>query len=310
MNTSLTLSSPLPADQNAAAVYIASLGGVHSSGGRTQAQALRVVAQCLEIDLESIHWGALRYQHTAAIRAKVAAAYKPATANKILSALRQTLKHAFLLGQMNADDYQRAIKLDPIRGKTEPAGRYLEPHEIKAMLDVCRQDQNHAAGTRDAAMISLMYIALLRREGVADLRLDNYNPSTGELRVTEKRNKERTNYVENGARDALGAWLVVRGDTPGALFVAVDKSGKIADYDHFSPQAVYKIIRKRSKQAGVANNSPHNFRRTGASDYLNITDALTVSGLGGWENVQTLKRYDRRPEEAKKKAASLLHIPV
>lgn len=306
---SIILSSPLPPDQNPAAVYVASLGGIHSTGGRTQAQALKVVAQALNTDLETLDWGALRYQHTAAIRARIAAAYAPATANKILSAIRQTLKHAWLLGQMSVDDYMRAAKLDPIEGETEPAGRYLEFDEIKAMIDVCRADKNTAAGARDAAMIALMYIALLRREEIARLSLSSYNPSTCELLVIGKRNKERLVYIENGALEALHAWLAIRGDAPGGLFVKVSKSGKITRYDHFSPRTVGKMIAKRSLQAGVENNSPHNFRRTGASDYLNITDPLTVAKIGGWSNVQTLKRYDRRPEQEKRKAASLLHIP-
>jgi integrase/recombinase XerD len=308
MNTSLILTSSLPLDQNPAAVYIASLGS--PSGRRSQAQALRVIAQIMGSDLASVNWSALRYQHTAAIRTQLMQAYKPATANKILSALKQTLKHAWLLGQMSVDDYMRAVKLDPIAGETLPAGRYLSGDEIKAMMDVCKQDENRNAGIRDAAMIALMYIALLRREGVANLRVEDYHPSTGELVVIEKRSKERTDYIENGAREALHAWLKVRGDTPGALFVAVSKTGKITGYDHFTPQTVYNMIQKRSEQAGVENNSPHNFRRTGASDYLAAdVDVLTVSKLGGWADVRTLKRYDRRPEEAKKKAASKLHIP-
>ena len=88
----LTLSQPQPIDQNAAAVYIASLPA--ETGRRTQAQALRVVAQALGVDFERVDWSALRYQHTAAIRAKIAQSYSPASANKILSALRQTLKQA------------------------------------------------------------------------------------------------------------------------------------------------------------------------------------------------------------------------
>lgn len=311
MSTSeIIISSPLPIDQNPAAVYVASLGGPHSSGGRKQAQALRDIAGYLNADPLTLNWGALRYQHTAAIRARVASAYAPATANRILSALRQTLRQAWLLGQMNADDYQRAANLKPVTGETEPAGRHLSADEIRAMMDVCRADTNRAAGTRDAAMIALMYIAMLRREGVANLDLSNYNPATGELLVTEKRNKERIDYIANGAKQAMDAWLAIRGSTPGALFVAVNKSGKITNYEHFSAQTVYKMIAKRSAQASIENNSPHNFRRTGASDYLAAgVDVITVSKLGGWKSVQTLKRYDRRPEEAKRKAAELLHIP-
>jgi integrase len=178
------------------------------------------------------------------------------------------------------------------------------------MIEVCKQDKNQAAGLRDAAMIALMYIALLRREGAANLTMSDYNPETGELLISEKRNKERTNYIDNGAKEALDAWISIRGNSPGAMFVAVNKSGKISSYDHFTPQAVYNMVVKRSKQAGIENNSPHNFRRTGASDYLAAdVDVITVSDLGGWKSVQTLKRYDRRPKEAKKKAASLLKVP-
>jgi integrase len=308
---SLALSSPLPLDQNPAAVYVASLGGIHSSGGRTQYQALRSIAQVMDTDFDSLDWSALRYQHTAAIRARIAEAYAPASANKILSALRQTLKRAFLLGQIPAEDYQRAIELDPITGETVPAGRELSEDEIKSLIDVCKADKNRSAGVRDAAMIALMYIALLRREEVTKLTLSSYDPETGKLLIIGKRKKQRTVYIANGAQTALGDWLAIRGSTPGALFVAINKSGKISSFRHIIPDAVYKMTIKRSKQAGVEDNSPHNFRRTAISNLLDSggTDIVTISKLAGHKNVQTTARYDRRPEEAKKKAASLLHLP-
>ena len=81
----LILSQPQPLDQNPAAVYVASLPA--ETGKRTQAQALRVIAGIFNTDINLLNWGALRYQHTAAIRARLAEHYAPASANKIISAI-------------------------------------------------------------------------------------------------------------------------------------------------------------------------------------------------------------------------------
>src|SRR6476619_5674896 len=104
--TELILNQPQPSDQNPAAVYIASLRA--ETFRITQAQALRLIARILDADYDHLNWGALRYRHTAAIHARLAQVYSPTTANKLLSALRQTLKQAQMLGQMTAEDYRLA----------------------------------------------------------------------------------------------------------------------------------------------------------------------------------------------------------
>ena len=333
----LILSQPQPLDQNAAAVYLASLPA--ETGKRTQAQALRVIAQTLGADLNHLNWGALRYQHTAAIRAKIALSYSPATANKILSALRQTLKQAWLLGQMNADEYHRGIQLEPVTGETLPAGRELSQGEILALMTTCQNDPNTNAGTRDAAIIALMYAAGLRRDEVVKLSSEDYEPKTGKLVITGKRYKQRTAYITNGAADALHDWLTIRGTQPGPLFVEVNKGGKVLVERQskvvkpfrkirsvevpnkkagqtiyrggaMTSQSIYNMVTKRAQEAGIKNFSPHDVRRTFISHLLDAgADIATVSKMAGHANVQTTARYDRRPEEAKRKAAELLYVP-
>ena len=333
----LILDNPQPIDQNAAAVYIASLPA--ETGRRTQAQALRVIAQALGADVERVNWGKLRYQHTAAIRAKITQNYSPASANKILSALRQTLRQAWLLGQMTADEYSRAIELEPVTGVTLPAGRELSQGEILALMMTCQVDTNTNAGTRDAAIIALMYAAGLRRDEVVKLSVENYDLETGKLVLTGKPKKQRTAYIANGAADALQDWLTIRGNEPGLLFVEVNKGGKIlierqamlvkptrkvggVDVPNkkagqtiyrggaLTSQAIYNMLAKRAREAGIKNFSPHDVRRTFISHLLDAgADIATVSKMAGHANIQTTARYDRRPEEAKRKAAKLLHVP-
>jgi site-specific recombinase XerD len=304
--SNIILTSPLPLDQNPAAVYIASLGGPKSTGGRTQAQALSVIAEIFHTDIYSMNWAALRYQHTAMIRSQISQRYAPATANKMLSALRQTLRHARRLGQMSGEDYTNAIDLDPIKGETLPTGREVSREELKALIDACKNDENKS-GIRDAAIIGLMYSTGMRREEVVKIKLSDLH--AGQIKITGKRHKERTAYVSNGALDALNAWLSIRGSDAGALFLAMDKIGNIYD-GHMEPEAIRNIINKRSLQAGVKHLSPHDLRRTNATHLLQAgADIATVAKLLGHKNINTTRRYDKRDEESKREAAELLTVP-
>ena len=122
-------------------------------------------ADCFELD-----WSKVRYQHTALVRSQLMDGYSPATANRMLSALRGTLEQAWLLGQMSAEDYHRAAHLKPIIGETVPAGRALSTKEISALLQDCINDKR-PIGRRDAAVIAVMYSGGLRRAEVAKLDL-------------------------------------------------------------------------------------------------------------------------------------------
>lgn len=290
-------------DQNPAAVYLAGL----SKGSRpAMRQALDVVAQILtgaeDAGAAAIPWHRLRFQHTQAIRAELAERYAHSTANKTLSALRQTLKMAWQLGQMSAEDYHKAASIDNVKGQTVPAGRAITRDEISALLDTCGQT---ATDIRDAAIIALLYSCGLRRAELVGLDLADYAEET--LKVRGKRNKTRLAPVVNGAADALADWLTVRGQQPGALLWG---TGNRNSGGRLTGQAIYKMLATRAEDAGIADLSPHDFRRTFVSDLLDAgADISAVQQLAGHANVQTTIRYDRRGEKAKRKAAGMLHVP-
>jgi site-specific recombinase XerD len=298
----------LPADQNAALVYLSSLSS--AAGRRTQAQVLRVLADWMGGTIESVEWGKLRYQHTAALRTKaVEAGYSPASRNKFTAALRGVLKNAWRLGQMGAEDYQRASDLGTAKGTTLPAGRYIKKDEIRILMAACARDHS-GAGVRDAAMIGMMYFEGVRREEIVGLDLADYNPKTGETKIKGKGNKERIAYLTNGAALAMADWLTLRGDQPGALFLAIYKNGKNRIEGSLSAQAVYNMIAKRIHEAHLTDISPHDFRRTCISDMLEVGNDLSmVSSIVGHSNPQTTKRYDRRPDTQKRVAAERMEIP-
>ena len=195
-------------DQNPAAIYLARL----SPGSRpAMTQALDVIAQIVTGDEEAgrdaVPWHAIRYQHAEVIRAVLAERYAYSTANKMLSALRQTLKAAWKLGLMSAEAYQQAASVENVRGETVPAGRAVAGGELAALLDTCDQKPQ---GIRDAAILSLLYGAGLRRAEVVGLNIGDYESGERRLRVRGKRNKQRSLPIVAGAASALDAFICAK----------------------------------------------------------------------------------------------------
>ncbi len=311
--TLATFSQPLPPDQHPAAVYLASLASEQSR--RVMEQSLRIVTSLLTgqdsrvANILAVNWGAIRYQHTAAIRARLLEQYSPATANRTLSALRGVLKEAWRLEQMSAEDYQRASDVRSISAETLPAGRELSQGEIVALVEVCKNDRS-PAGARDAAVLGLLYTCGLRRAELVTLNLADFEADSGRLVIrVGKGRKQRAVFVQGGAARALTAWLAVRGSADGPLFMPVLKNDRIVTR-RLTSQAIYNLVKNRAIQAGVSDFSPHDFRRTFVGDMLERgVDIATVANIAGHASVDTTRRYDRRPEEIKKKAARVLHFP-
>jgi integrase len=299
---------PARPSEHPAAVYLARLA---PGSRRTMRGALLTIAALLTdgaADCFALPWSALRYQHTAAVRAVLAERYAPATVNKHLAALRGVLKEAWRLGQMEAADYQRAVDLPGMRGGTLPRGRALTPGELRALFAACADGS--PAGVRDAALLAVLYGGGLRRAEVVSLDMSDFLPEIGALTVRHgKGDKARIVYLTGGAQGAMATWLPVRGPDPGALFLPINKGGRLT-HRRMTDQAILAMLRRRAIKAGVGHFSPHDLRRTFISDLLDAgADIATVQKLAGHASVATTGRYDRRGEHAKQRAAALLHVP-
>jgi integrase len=304
--------------QNPAFVYIA---GLSAGSRRTMKQALNAIADLLGIpeyilgqryDVRYAHtpWHLLRYQHTQALRAGLAQRYHARTANKMLSALRRVLKEAWRLGLMTAEESARAADVKNIevsRPSQAETGRHLRLGELRALLDACAAPAPRGlpeagalwarlpskAGARDAAVIAIGFACGLRRAELAGLQLQDVDLDKEALTIHGKRNKTRIVYVQSGALDALTDWLDVRGgrapgeDGCGPLFLRIRRGDHITNAG-ITSQAIYNILEKRRKQAGVEPFTPHDLRRTFAGELLDAgADIATVQQLMGHANVQT-----------------------
>lgn len=291
------------------AVYLARLA---PGSRRTMRQALDVVARLLtngQADAVTLPWALLRYQHTQAVRSRLAERYQPASVNKGLAAVRGVLKEAWRLGLIPAEDYHRAVDLRGISAHTLPRGRALSAGEIRALFTACAADQS-PAGARDAAVFALLYGAGMRRQEVVRLDVADFDAETGAVTIRAgKGRKDRIAYTSNGSLAALQAWVRVRGEEPGPLFIPVMRGGRQV-LRRLVAHAIYRMVVKRAAQASVKAFSPHDLRRSFVSDLLDAgADIATVQQLAGHAGIATTARYDRRGEQAKRRAVELLHVP-
>lgn len=306
---------PSPAD-----VYLASLkpGASRSTMERSLSVVVRVAAELagLEedtkfLELGGFRWGGLDHRSAVAIRSALAARYAAATTNRHLAAVRGVIRTAVLMGEVERTAGEAAIAgLKSVAGETLPAGRMIATGEMEAMFRTLA-----AAGTtsacRDAALLAVMAATGARRAEIAGLDTEHWDPGSGELIIINgKGGRQRQAFINGGAAAALAGWLDARGQEPGPLFVSVRKDGRIDPLRRrLSTTAIWRRCQRIAAQAGVPSTSPHDHRRTVASTLLDAADIAVVAGLLGHRQVTTTAKYDRRPVEARRRAAEMIHVP-
>jgi site-specific recombinase XerD len=328
-------STPTTNQSHPATAYLSSLA---PTGRRSMRMRLEQIAELLtgQKTLYALPWERLRYEHVLAIRTLLQERnLSTASINATLYAIRGVTKAAWSMNLMSAEDYARIRNIRPKQITRLPAGRPVASDELSALLKACANDDS-PAGTRDAALLGVLYCGGLRRSEVAALNIESYDRGSGALKVIGQGNKERLVYIVGNAGQALEDWLswldagifaqeleitaaveieqgLVAGSTPGfmakPLFCPIRKNGSI-QIRRMTDQAIYLVLQKRAMQAGITRCSPHDLRRSFVSDLLDRDiDIITVQQLAGHADASTTARYDRRAERAKRDAASALHLP-
>jgi len=296
--------------QNPAQVYLA---GLAKTGRRAAAGQLRNIALLLGASsIEEVPFHLLKHEHVVALRTKTLEQGKSvATVNLMLSAIKGVVRSAWNMGLITAEDLARILSVKGIKAVTEPKGRRIGSGELTAIMNAI--NPKTSSGKRDAAIMALAYCGGLRRQEIATLQFQNMVDSGEEIEITiraGKGRKDRVLFLNNGGADAIRDYLTVRGNSQGSLFWASRKSGVLIENSQMTDQAIYARIKRCAANAGAKPLTPHDMRRSFVSDLLdNGVDLSTVAAMAGHSSLTTTQRYDRRGDEAKRKAAKALHLP-
>ena len=163
-----------------------------------------------------------------------------------------------------------------------------------------------SASLRDKAILETFFSTGLR---LAELcSLSRYlDLKRGEVSVRGKGDKMRVVFIADSARKAIQNYLAKRGDAEEALFVSLDKSGKVIG--RVTPRAVQRLVAARARQAGIAKHiHAHQLRHSFATDLLmNGADIRSVQELLGHANISTTQIYTHLTNKALREVHQAFH---
>jgi integrase len=202
---------------------------------------------------------------------------------------------------------------DVAKGTRPPAGRHIPDEEFALLIEAARRDPT-PIGARDAAFLAVAIPTGARNEELRSILLSDMRYDGDGVIVTIRHGKgdrAREVFLLGNALRAVNAWLDERGANPGYLFCRIFKGGKIAEGDQLSYSGTRKMLHTRFVQAGLERRiSWHDFRRTLVGNMLsNGEDYSTIQSQTGHQSIETVKRYDQRPQELRRRAIEKINVP-
>ncbi|MCE1118778.1 MULTISPECIES: tyrosine recombinase XerC [Pseudomonas] len=180
---------------------------------------------------------------------------------------------------------------DPASGLSPPKGerrlpKVLDTDRALQLLDGGVDDDFIAR--RDQAILELFYSSGLRLSELAGLDLDYLDLTAGLVQVQGKGSKSRVLPVGRKAREALQAWLRLRGiggPQDGAVFIT--RQGK-----RLSPRAIQLRVKTAGERELGQHLHPHMLRHSFASHLLESSqDLRAVQEMLGHADIGTTQIY-------------------
>lgn len=165
---------------------------------------------------------------------------------------------------------------------------FLTKEEISRLLAL--PDTSTKLGMRDKVMLELLYAAGLRVSELIEMKVLDFDPQVGMLRVFGKGAKERLIPIHYTAQDYLNHYLEFTRPSfkPVEDFMFLNRSGK-----GLTRQGVWKLIKKFAILAEIKRSiSPHTFRHSFATHLLEGgADLRTVQLLLGHADISATEIY-------------------
>ncbi len=233
------------------------------------------------------------------------AGYSRSTVVRKLSAVRTFLRFLYREKILKSNNFE--IVSTPRQKKTLPYFLYLD--EMLTLLET--PDKKTALGSRDKAILELLYATGIRVSELVGLNLDDFNPENSLLLVLGKGSKERLLPCGRFAEESLEEYLDF------SRVQLIKKNAHKEDSAFFlnrfgnriTDRSVRRIVNKYVIKAGIKQKvSPHMIRHSFATHLMDKgADIRCVQELLGHVNVSSTQIYTHVSKERLKTVYNQTH---
>ena len=214
---------------------------------------------------------------------------QPSSISRHLSTIRTFFR--YLEAEKRIERNPAAPLVPPTRWKRLPG--VMTPKQMRTLLEAASPDSGRL-WMRDRAMLELMYAAGLRASEVGAVRFHEYKETLGVVLVHGKGNRERLVPVGVPAREAIGKYvehlypeLTRFDDGRDDRRLLLSNTGRPLER-----VAVWQIVRRLARKAGMDNIHPHMLRHSFATHLLaGGADLRVVQELLGHADIATTQIY-------------------
>jgi integrase/recombinase XerD len=211
----------------------------------------------------------------------------PSSQARILSGIKSFYKFMLIEDIITADPSE-LLESPRITRKLPDTLSYNEINQLIAAIDLSKPD-----GSRNKAMLEMLYSCGLRVSELTELKLSNLYLDIEFIKVVGKGNKERLVPISNTAIKALQQWLdhsrvhskIVKGEED---MVFLGRRGT-----RLTRVFVFMLIKQLAATIGLKKKiSPHTFRHSFATHLIEGgADLRAVQEMLGHESITTTEIY-------------------
>ena len=235
------------------------------------------------------------------VMAMMDAGYTATSVNRKLSSLRSFYRFLLRKGLVKADPMLKVA--GPKKKKPLPV--FVKEADMDRLLDAADFGEGFT-GIRDRMIVEMFYSTGMRLSELVGLTDADVDFSSGLIKVTGKRNKQRLIPFGEELRGNMEAYLLARDENREGVCDAffVRKGGKA-----MLPETVRLIVKRNlSKVVTLKKKSPHVLRHSFATSMLNRhADLEAVKELLGHESLTTTEIYTHTTFEELKKVYEQAH---